>query len=138
MVSSTRRVRGLLTAICIFVAAGAVAQVQTAPSQPDPAAVETLLSVASDDFRLASAARPTAIRNAKVGYLADAGVERYLLCGSFRTASKDAAWVQFATIKTEPYEQWLGGMAEAQCANKRIVWYEADHSDALLQRISKK
>jgi hypothetical protein len=40
----------------------------------------------------------------------------YLLCGEFAQAGAGPPrWIAFATIKTDPYEQWLGGQAQALC-----------------------
>ncbi|QSX28665.1 hypothetical protein JYB88_10220 [Shewanella cyperi] len=45
------------------------------------------------------------------------GETGYLLCGEFHTstAGPGAEWTHFATIKTDPYEQWIGGLGESQC-----------------------
>ncbi len=110
-----------------------------APKQPDPAAVEFLIAAAAADFRASPSAVPVAIRKARVGYFPEGGTGRYFLCGSFKSREVNGAeWIQFATIKTSGYEHWIGGMAEAQCANKRIKWYGADHANELLQRIRSK
>jgi hypothetical protein len=110
-----------------------------APKSPDPAAVEALIAASAQDFRTSSPAIPVAIRKARVGFLSDGGEGWYVMCGSFKSDdSKGSEWIQFATIKTSPYEQWIGGMAEAQCANKRIKWYAADHAVELLRRVQSK
>lgn len=121
-------------AASIGVRAAEARSAQASPTRPDPEAVEFLLAAAAEDFRTSGDARPVAIRKARVGYFPEAGTGRYVLCGRFRPAA-GTEWVQFATIKTSPYEQWIGGMAEAQCANKRIRWYEVDHANDLLRRI---
>jgi hypothetical protein len=124
-----------------FTAAAVVHDVQAQPAsatpqKPDPAAVEFLIAAAAEDFRASTSAGPVAIRKARVGYFPEGGTGRYLLCGSFKShEDKGSEWIQFATIKTSPYEQWIGGMAEAQCANKRIKWYGAEYANELMQRV---
>ena len=123
--------------ICVMGSCAALAQsASVAPKTPDPAAVESLMAAAAEDFTAPTSTRPVAIRKARLGYFAECETGQYLLCGSFKSAQeKGAEWLQFATIKTSPYERWIGGMAEAQCANKRIKWYGGDHASELVQRI---
>lgn len=123
--------------ICVMGSCAALAQsASVAPNTSGPAAVESLMAAAAEDFTAPTSTRPVAISKARMGYVAEGGTGRYLLCGSFTSAQeKGAQWIQFATIKTSPYEQWTAGMAEAQCANKRIKWYGGDHASELVQRI---
>lgn len=115
------------------------ASAQATPAKPDPAAIEFLIAASAEDFKAPGSIRPIAIRKTRVGYFAEAGTGNYLLCGSFRSSEgKGSDWIEFATIKTSPYEQWIGGMAEAQCANKRIRWFAGDHADELMRRVLKK
>jgi hypothetical protein len=110
----------------LLLGAGGAAGAQGAGGPPDglPAA---LVAWAASDFA-AHGPRPERIRNAHVRYAEgeDGGVRRYMLCGQFLPAGGGAkpggakpGWTQFATIATDPYEQWIGGQAEALCARAR-------------------
>ena len=70
--------------------------------------VQFLIMSASSDFKNHQPPTPTDFRNVKIGYLASDKTEKiYLLCGEF--ISKDEnKWVEFTTIKTSGYEQYLG------------------------------
>jgi hypothetical protein len=106
------------------------------PVSPDPTAVEFLLASAIKEFRSSGTSRPTAIRNARVGFFYDSGTSNYVLCGSFKSdSSATAKWTAFATIKTSDYEHWLGGAAQAFCRQKNIKWYPGNYSATLMQRL---
>ncbi len=107
-----------------------------APAIADPSAVEFLVASSSKDFNASGAGRPTAIRNARVGYFSESGKGVYLLCGSFTLGTgSQAKWTSFATIKTSDYEQWLGDSARSYCEQPSIKWYPGDHSAALEKRL---
>jgi len=107
-----------------------------APVSPDPAAVEFLLASAAKEFSSSGAGRPTAIRNARIGFLHDATTGAYILCGSFKSGSGSAAkWTPFATIKTSDYEHWIGGAAQAYRTQKNITWYPGNYAPALMRRL---
>ena len=70
--------------------------------------VQFLITSASHDFRHHQP--PTAIDflNVKIGYLASPNNEKiFLLCGEF-LSKENKEWVEFTTIKTSGYEQYLG------------------------------
>ncbi len=70
--------------------------------------VQFLITSASIDFR--NHKPPTAIdfRNVKIGYLASSNSENvFVLCGEF-LSKENKEWVDFTTIKTSGYEQYLG------------------------------
>ncbi len=70
--------------------------------------VQFLLISASSDFKNHQPPTPTDFRNIKIGYLASDKTEKiYLLCGEF-LSKEDKKWVEFTTIKTSGYEQYLG------------------------------
>lgn len=100
---------------------------------------QSLLGYAASDF----GAHPPAVaqvRNVRVGYVVTAqGKKQYLLCGEFVPAHSErkGEWTTFATIKTDPYEQWLGGLAESWCRNPKVNWEksEGDLSSALQSRL---
>ncbi len=106
------------------------------PASPDPAIVEFLLASAQKEFKSSSPNRPTAIRNARIGFLHEGATGNYLLCGSFKSGRGAAAkWTPFATIKTSDYEHWLGGAAKAFSSQKNIKWYPENYAPTLMQRL---
>lgn len=58
------------------------------------------------------------VRNVHLRYLVDdLGERTYVLCGEVLPGGDaTSGWLPFATIRTDPYEQWLGGQAGAYCA----------------------
>lgn len=100
---------------------------------------QSLLGYAASDFGAHSPA-VAQIRNVRVGYVMTAqGKKQYLLCGEFVPAAseREGEWTTFATIKTDPYEQWLGGQAESWCRHAKVNWEESkgDLSSALRSRL---
>jgi hypothetical protein len=69
----------------------------------------------------------------------DTGTRSYMLCGQVHigTAAK-AEWADFATIKTDPYEQWLGGPATDMCAKATPVPGGRDLAPLLAQELGSK
>lgn len=64
------------------------------------------------------------------------GATQYLLCGEFLPAQQEqgkAEWMPFATIKTDPYEQLLGGQAAGHCQQSSIVWDDGEDLSSMLQ-----
>ena len=60
------------------------------------------------------------------------------MCGEFLPAEAhgEDGWTAFATIKTNPYEQWLGNQAAGFCGASTIAWDgEEDLSSALQSRM---
>lgn len=103
------------------------------------AEVEALLGAAAGDFRRQQSPRPVRFRGVRSGYLVIAGGARqYRLCGEYSPASDDegATWIPFATIQTSPYEQWLGGHAQAYCREPGMRWDDGDLSATLLARFN--
>src|SRR3546814_8018457 len=66
----------------------------------------------------------------------DTGTRSYMLCGQVHigTGAK-AAWADFATIKTDPYEQWLGGPATDMWAKATPVTGGRDPAPLLEQEL---
>jgi hypothetical protein len=94
------------------------------------------LGYAASDFRAHSPA-VAQVRNVRVGHVLTAkGQKQYLVCGEFLEGKGE--WTTFATIKTNPYEQWLGGHAESWCRNAKVNWEtnEGDLSSALRSRLN--
>ena len=131
----------------------------TTPSDPSPSSRESisrqasasgehlesvtqsLLGYAASDFRAHSPA-VAQVRNVRVGHVLTAkGQKQYLVCGEFLPAHSEGQgeWTTFATIKTDPYEQWLGGQAESWCQNSKVKvnWEKngGDLSSALRSRL---
>ena len=93
-----------------------LAQAQATPPSPD-ALQDSLIASAAADFS-ANASVSTRIRNVRFVHVDNTdGSKRYLLCGQFQPATQAASphWTDFATVKTEGYEQWLGGAATSLC-----------------------
>jgi hypothetical protein len=98
--------------------------------------VEFLLTAAATDFHTHRPPDPVRFRDVRLGHvLAPAGVVRYVLCGQFLPAQVDgkAEWMDFATIKTSPYEQWIGAQARAFCQGSSFVWDDVGDLSSLLQ-----
>lgn len=60
--------------------------------------------------------------------------ETYLICGEFITIDKEKAekWVDFATLKTEGYELWIGGNATAYCNDAKTITTSTEDLATLL------
>ena len=105
----------------------------TRPASIDPATVEFLLNSASSDFH-AHGPAPARFRNVRAGYLLNTdGTKSYRLCGEFQRAN-DNVWLQFATIKTSGYEQYVGPETLSYCLGTSIVWDDRDLSTSLKLR----
>lgn len=101
---------------------------------------QTLLGYAASDFRAHSTA-VAQVRKVRVGHLLNArGHKQYLVCGEFLPAGSETkgGWTTFATIKTDPYEQWLGGQADSWCHNPKVKWEKSggDLSAALRSKLA--
>jgi hypothetical protein len=108
----------------------------TQASSTDPAIVDSLIGWAATDFRAQRGPKPVRFRAVHSGHVATAGDERqYRLCGEYSPASQgDAEWIPFATIRTSPYEQWLGGSALGYCNDTALVRDADDLSARMLSR----
>lgn len=95
---------------------------------------ESLVAYAASDFA-ASDSRPEGFRKVDLRYREnDQGARTYLLCGEAHLRAGDKGeWVPFATLKTMPYEQWLGGTASDLCARAVPVLPEISDLSAALQ-----
>ena len=70
--------------------------------------VQFLITSASKDFRNHRQNTPIDFRNLKIGYLkAQNGEKMYILCGEF-LSQENKDWIEFTTIKTMGYEQYIG------------------------------
>ena len=77
---------------------------------------ESLVAWSASDF-VEHGPRPRQVRNVHVRYaVKDTGERSYMLCGQFLPSTgTEPDWLHFSTIKTDPYEQWIGGQAEGIC-----------------------
>jgi len=83
---------------------GATAENEVIPDS----VVQFLITSASNDFRNHQPPVPVDFRNVKIGYLTSQDSEKiYVLCGEF-LSKENNEWVNFTTIKTSGYEQYLG------------------------------
>jgi hypothetical protein len=96
-----------------------------------------LLDAAATDFHMSQLSKPLEFRNVKIGYqVISANNMQYMLCGEFLEQQKEE-WLPFATIKTEPYEQWLGRQATAFCEDPAMIFEnEKDLSENLKNRLN--
>ena len=109
--------------------------------------VHFLLDLAAKDFHDHQPPVPLGFRNVQFKYLTNPNEEKtYIICGQFlnKDNQNKEEWTHFATIKTDPYEQWMGSNALAYCQDsKEITYTKIDLSIALksrydsLQKLSK-
>lgn len=101
--------------------------------------VASLLAAAATDFHTHRPPDPVRFRGVRIGHvMTSRGDAQYLLCGEFLPAQEgaNAEWTPFATIKTAPYEQWIGPQAAGLCQNASVIWDEVgDLSSSLQSRL---
>ena len=115
-----------------------------APANASPAqqasinpTVQLLLAASAKDFHAHQPPYPARFRDVRVGRtVAPDGTGRYMLRGQFLpTRGKgEPEWTPFVTIKTSPYEQWLGAAAEGYFRQSSIVWDDREDLSSPLQR----
>lgn len=126
-----------LAAACVL-ALMACADRTSAPAAPAPeSVVAELIDHAASDFRAHVAADGADFRAVYAGTMrGEDGASVDLICGEFRAAGQDQ-WAPFATIKTDPYENWIGGTANGICsAPTTSLTTGEDFSGALTARYS--
>ena len=106
-----------------------------------------LLDAAAKDFHDHQPPVPVGFHNVQFKYLTKPNEGKtYLICGQFLNQDNQnkEEWTHFATIKTDPYEHWIGSNALAHCQDsKEITYTKIDLSIALksrydsLQKLSK-
>ena len=117
------------------------APVTRSDSQPvSPVVVEFLLTSAATDFHTHRPPDPVRFRDVRLGHVVTpTGQEHYMLCGQFLPAQGGgtAQWTSFATIKTSPYEKWIGAPAAGFCQGTSVVWDKVgDLSPSLQSRLA--
>jgi hypothetical protein len=96
--------------------------------------VQFLITSASTDFRKHQPPTVIDFRNVKIGYTTSPNNEKiFVLCGEF-LSREEKGWVEFATIKTSGYEQYLG--KTQYCQNAKIVLSDKTLSDKLKSRLT--
>lgn len=100
--------------------------------------VHYLLDAAAKDFHDHQPPVPLSFRNVQFKYLTNPNKEKtYLICGQFLNKDNQSKeeWTHFATIKTDPYEHWVGSNALMYCQDsKEITYAKIDLSIALKSR----
>lgn len=98
-----------------------------------------LLEVSAKDFYDHQPPIPVDFRNVEIRILTDQNSDSiYLLCGQFLALDKKSKeeWTYFATIKTDPYEQWIGANALTYYQNSEAISNKnMDLSSALQKRM---
>ena len=93
---------------------------------------ESLAAYSASDFA-ASDVNPAGFRKVDLRYREnDHGARTYTLCGQVRIGA-EARWVDFATVKTKPFEQWIGSAASEMCALAIPVSSDDDDLSALIE-----
>lgn len=116
----------------------AVVPVEERITIPD-SITEFLLNSAATDFHSGQITKPIRFRDVKVGFLMLPNQDRqYVLCGQFLEQQKEEGdqWMPFATIKTSPYEHWVGIQAGTFCDDPELmVQKDTDLSSALNSKL---
>jgi hypothetical protein len=101
------------------------------PATPAASPLDYLLDSAASDFRT-HPPTPLGFRNVRYGQMSDGSV-RHRLCGEFQVTRSDGTpeWVEFATLKTSAYEQWLG---DTKYCSDKVQWAPGDLSAELQRR----
>ncbi len=105
-------------------------------SESTDSIIQFLLTTAALDFYNHRPPDPLRFRDVRLGHLTGSNkVRRYILCGQFLPVEEKnkAEWISFVTIKTDPYEQWLGNQASAYCNDTSVVWENVSDLSSLLQ-----
>jgi hypothetical protein len=111
-------------------------------TSPDAAASmesvqQFLITTAASDFHEHGPSHVMRFRDVHLRYLVTSTGERtYILCGQFLADNQEpsAGPTPFVTIKTDPYEQWIGGNATSYCADSMPVTDGADELSSSLQQ----
>jgi len=115
------------------------AQLTQKPDVAMDSVVLFLLDASAIDFHKNQPPVPIGFRNVRLKNLQGSENDNhFMLCGQFLAQGKQEKdeWIDFATIKTDPYEQWLGSNAITYCREARPVSYRVnDLSAALKSRV---
>ena len=129
-----------LASLILFLAAAASSAAPAsgghAPDSTKPT-LEYLLDSAAKDF-LRHGPDPAAFRNVRFGRIDhDGEATLFLMCGEVQPATGRGAgkWIEFATLKTSGYEQWLGAQGGGYCNRSGTSWEPGDLSAELQRRV---
>ena len=130
----------LVIALSMFAAIGAVvpqAGASSAGPGPGPTLSPTvdrfekvrdfLISSAASDFHKHQSPLPARFRSVRIGHIGDTSKSgAYRMCGQFSVSADgdNSNWIDFATIKTSGYEQYIG--STNYCTDPKIIWNTAD------------
>lgn len=95
---------------------------------------ESLAAYSASDFA-ASDVNPAGFRKVDLRYREnDHGARTYMLCGQVRIgAGAEVKWVDFATVRTKPFEQWIGSAASEMCAHATPVSPDGNNLSVLIE-----
>ena len=112
---------GILTLLCVLSIVGCQEADQRAASEPSAVpddAVAYLVEAAATDFRTHVAPTGATFRNVHPGVMqGENGSAMTLICGEYLLDENADRWDTFATLRTEGYENWVGGAAATYCAS---------------------
>lgn len=102
--------------------------------------IQTLINNSAEDFFNNQPPIPEDFRSVEFKFLENDNNEKiYLICGQFlvhNTKNKEE-WISFTTIKTDPYEQWIGNNASSYCQDSEKVPYKISSDELSLKLKSK-
>lgn len=102
--------------------------------------IQFLINSSAKDFFNNQPPIPKDFRNVEFKFLDNKKNEKiYLICGQFLTydSMNKEEWVSFTTIKTDPYEQWIGNNASSYCQDSKKVSHKIS-SDELSVKLKRK
>ena len=105
------------------------------PSTDSP--MEFLVTSAATDFQAHHPPVVERFRHVRFGHvMTPTGEKQYKLCGEFLPQQRDgkAAWTPFATIKTDPFEQYIGFQAASWCQRSQFVQDGNEDLSSILQK----
>jgi hypothetical protein len=94
--------------------------------------IQFLIHSAAKDFNEHQPPTAIDVRNVRVGYIPSSKETMYLICGEV-LSKEENTWVQFVTIKTSGYEQYIGENVYCQKAT-----FEKTDNDRLSDKIKEK
>jgi hypothetical protein len=114
-------------------------QITQKPDAAMDSVVLFLIDASAKDFNDNQPPVPVGFRNVQIKNLTGPDNEdHFMLCGQFLAQDKQDKdeWIYFVTIKTDPYEQWIGSNALTYCQDASPVSYKVnDLSAALKSRV---
>jgi len=94
------------------------------PSPSKDSTMEFLLRSAATDFHGHGPSLIERFRDVRFGHvMTSAGAKQHRLCGEFLQHRREgkAEWTPFATIETDPFEQYVGTLAASWCQRSQFV-----------------